>query len=120
MLVEMDGFRFRKSETAVDIARYLAAHPARGVIAMEDIWHFGGNIYLTDVANIRNVASADLAQQEYVTNLLTYGDLEYLAMKNQTIIKNGYEEVIAKSGFSEITASTGKGYQRFRLFKKGH
>jgi hypothetical protein len=120
MLFEIDGFRFRRNETAVDIARYLAAHRPRGVVALEDIWHFGGNIYLADVPNIRNISSADLAHPEDVKDLLNHDNLEYLAMQNQTLIRSGYEEIIEKSGFSEMMASPGKEYRRFRLFKKKH
>jgi hypothetical protein len=118
MLFEMDGFRFRRSETAVDIARYLAARKPQGKVALEEIWHFGGKIYLADVLNIRNISSADFANREYITNLLNRDDLEYVAMQNQTIIRNGFEKMIEKSGFSEIIASPGKEYRRFRLFKK--
>jgi hypothetical protein len=120
MLFEMDGFRFRRSETAVDIARYLAAHSPQGAVALEDIWHFGGKIYLADVPNIRDIASADLAHPEYVTNLLNRCNLEYLALRNQIITKKGYEQMIEKSCFSEIKASPGNEYRRFRLFKKNH
>jgi hypothetical protein len=118
MLFEMDGFRFRKSETAIDIARYLAARPARGVIALEEIWHFGGKIYLPDAADTRDVLSADLERTDYGADLLTNDGLEYVAMKNQTIVRNGYEELLKKSGFSEVAFGPGKGYHRFRLFKK--
>jgi hypothetical protein len=119
MLFEMDGFRFRRSETAVDIARYLAAHPPRGVAALEDIWHFGGKIYLDDIANVRDVSSTDLARPEYVANLLHQENIEYVAMQHRTIMRNGYEALFEQSGFREIFAGSRKEYGRFRLFKKG-
>ena len=49
VLSEMGGFRFHRTEAAVDLARHIAACPDVEGAVVRDLWKAGGRIYLSRV-----------------------------------------------------------------------
>jgi hypothetical protein len=90
LLFEIGGFRFRRSEDDVRLARELAAGGVR-VVAAEQAWRFGGRLYFP-----RDARVTDLLAESDVGRLACERSVEVIAVRtasdrSQEIASCGYE-----------------------------
>ncbi len=116
-LLEVDGFRFRRSEAAVDVARALVRHQAESV-AIQDPWKAGGRLYLATVPRVEALAPEDLRREDFLRSLLARRDLEYLALATQLLERAGIRELFAAEGLREVPLPRSTGSGGWALFER--
>jgi 4-amino-4-deoxy-L-arabinose transferase-like glycosyltransferase len=117
-LVELDGFRFRRYESAVDIARFVRDRAEVSGIAIQQIWRAGGQIYLWRIPNVLNIPFDRLNERAYVWRFLTKPEIQYVAMAAKDVERHDYAGLLEENGFREVAVSPHREYQLYRLFER--
>ncbi|MFH1279789.1 MAG: glycosyltransferase family 39 protein [Candidatus Eisenbacteria bacterium] len=121
-LLEIDRFRFRRSETAVEAARWISrSGPVRGV-AVVQFWKAGGLLYLWRVPVIEEIARENLGDREYISGVMARPEIEYFLLPQKDIDRYEYGPLLLDSGYSEIEFThrvTNNNYRLFRRIRRG-
>lgn len=117
VLLEMDGARFRRSESAIDAARYVARQNAVEAVALEQSWQAGGRLYLSHVPNLLDVSPDTAAHPAALSALLTSRHVDYLGLNHQTVERLGYERLLRRIGYEEVHFG-GRTARQYRLFSR--
>ncbi|MGE5346674.1 MAG: glycosyltransferase family 39 protein [Acidithiobacillales bacterium] len=117
VLFELDGFRFRRSESGVEVGRFLAEQRTPGPVAIEQAWKAGGNLYLwpTRVEDIDTTRTGD---PEYVRGFLDRPEVRWVALRDRSVRENGLAPLLEGSGFFEVRFSCRTQRAEYRLFRK--
>ena len=118
LLFEMDQYRFRRSESAVVVAKYLRKQGHVNHAAVQQIWRAGGSLYLHGIPVREDLANDSIGDSGYFQSVLERPGLEYIALKDSDIKKYGYETVLAAKGFREVFLSRNIKRERYRLFRR--
>ena len=116
-LLEADGYRFRRSESAVEMARYLATRGEPGSVAIEQSWKAGGRIYLGPIP-LEDVDGLRMADKDAFRKLLAGTDASWIGLRSATVRRAGYEELLRAAGFSEVAFTTRTRRLEYRLFHR--
>jgi hypothetical protein len=98
---EADGFRFRRSEAGVDVAKYIRKHPNITSIAIEQSWRLGGKIYLQYISNFLEISPDSIGDLKYFKGILTTPGLQLVALKEKDLKKYNYLPLLEREGFKE-------------------
>jgi|GEM_PF-1993305 len=116
-LLQLDGFRFRRSESGVEAARFLARQNIVGVVGIEQGWKTGGSLYLypTVWEDLNRRLMDDPA---YMRGFLVRPDMNWVALQEGTIRKNHYEALFGECGFVEVRYSERTRRKEYHLFHR--
>jgi hypothetical protein len=116
---ELDGFRFRRSEGAVRIARHLSgAAPADGIV-IEQAWKAGGRLYLWRNRNVRDLQTERAGDSLYVETSVSPEAVRWVALRRKNVAKYGYDPLLARFGYREVNVPGNRGRSEYRLFHRG-
>jgi hypothetical protein len=116
-LLELDGFRFRRSEAAVDVARHVVARRASAV-AIEAPWRAGGRLYLTPIEHVEELAREDLEREDFLRKFLARRDLEYVGVSLYTLERKGLRAAFSASGLREVPLPRRAGFDAWVLYER--
>jgi hypothetical protein len=112
-LFEIDGWRFRRSESAVDVARYLSRQADVRDVAMEDGKTVtGADLYLAARANVVNIDPRELGDPGYLRASLRRPEAQYLVLSERSLALYGCRELLRTAGYLGVPASTTYGVFR--------
>jgi len=118
-LYEASGFRFRRSESAVDAARYIRQKGNVAHIAFQQAWKSGLLIYLPRTTVIEDVSPESFLSQTDRDGKPLLESVEYVAMEQKSIAEHDYETAIMQHGFTEVHFTNRRDRQgEYRLFAK--
>jgi hypothetical protein len=117
LLFEIDGFRFRRSEAGVDVAKYLSKQKNIQSAAFEQIWRGGGKIYLHKIPHVLDISPDSIGDTRYLMKIINTPGLKIVVLKENDVKKYHYDTLLIKEGFEEFHVRQ-KGRDRYRLFKK--
>ena len=118
-LYEASGFRFRRSESAVDAARYIRQKGNVAHIAFQQAWKSGLLIYLPPTTVIEDVSPESFLSQTDRDGKPLLESVQYVAMEQKSIAEHDYETAITQHGFTEVYFSNRRDRQgEYRLFAK--
>jgi hypothetical protein len=118
LALEIEGFRFRRSEAAVDVARFLAVRDDVRSVAMEDATTTTGAVlYLRPRATVVNIDGRELQEPTFLQTLLARPDTQYVVLQ----AKNATEErrtQLELAGFREIDAAGAPARESYAIFRR--
>lgn len=116
VVVEIDGFRFRRSESGVEMARYLARRPDLEILAIEDYWRAGGRLYLGKGTVLINIDSTRLSEPDYLRRMILETKAQAVGIRDKQLRGLGCEVLLESIGFQEVRFSDKKRKETYRLF----
>jgi hypothetical protein len=117
LLFEVDGFRFRRSEAGVDVAKYLTAQKNIQSVAFEQVWRAGGKIYLHKIPQVLDISPDSIGDPQYLMKIIDTPGLQIVVLKENDVKKYHYDDLLIKKGFEEFHVRQ-EGRDKYRLFKK--
>jgi hypothetical protein len=102
LLLEADGFRFRRSEPAVDAVRLVARQGPARVVALERSWMAGGHLYLRGVQSLLEIEESHLVNASALQRFLTESGPDYVGFQRGTLADRGYDALLLRLGFIEL------------------
>ncbi|MBM3286555.1 MAG: hypothetical protein FJY88_04295 [Candidatus Eisenbacteria bacterium] len=118
LLFELGGFRFSRTEGAVDMARYLASAASGDDILIEQWWKAGGRLYLWRNSRARNLDTDRLERGDPRDALSYGGGVQWVALREKSLRRLGLAPVLIEEGYSEVLSPEGARYGEYRLYRK--
>ena len=117
VLLEAQDFRFRRSESAVEVARYLARTPGEITLAVEDTFRLGNTIYFGARASLTQIDPIVLrASPDKVIEEVKESRVQFVALADADVRTSGLVRALASLGFAEIDFGGRVQYERYRLY----
>jgi len=101
-ILEIDGYRSRRSESAVDTARYITHQKGVEKIAIEQTWKAGGILYLHKIPAVLDISTDKINDTAYFSSIVTTEGLQYIILKARSISDFKLEPILAQNGFTPI------------------
>ncbi len=101
LLLEADGFRFRRSEAAVRAVASIAARERVNVAALEQSWVAGGRLFLMKTPAVLELPEQALASAEAFDGFLSAQRVELVGLTQATLRQRGYDRLLRERGFTE-------------------
>jgi hypothetical protein len=117
VLFELEGARFRRSESAVDVARYVAGQPDARQVAIEQSWRAGSNLFLGRIV-LWDLDPRRVGERPYLWSLLSRSELQYVALRDESVRKAGLESVLDSAGFVAVRIARQSTHDPYRLFRR--
>jgi hypothetical protein len=117
-VLEIDGFRFRRSESGVEMARFLARQTDVHGAAIEENWRAGGKLYLGQVSKLMNIDGARIQDQRYWLKDILKSGIDAVGLRAEHVEKYQLESFLKSYGFREVNFFPKIQRDRFRLFLK--
>jgi hypothetical protein len=102
LMLELDGFRFRRSEAAVHSARLIAALGSGRVVALEGSWRAGGRLYLREMRSVLNIEPDQLATGERFERYLNANKPDCVGLSQATLAGRRHDALLKRLGFTEL------------------
>ncbi len=118
LVLEIDGFRFRRSESGVEMARCLAGMPEPGILAIEDSWRAGGRLYFPKGTVLIDLDSTRLSEPGYLRRTILAAKARAVGIRDEKLRGSGGEEILESMDFHEVRFSGKKRKETYRLFLK--
>jgi hypothetical protein len=118
LLLEIDGYRFRRYESAVDAARYVRGQPGAASVGVEQLWRAGGRIYLWRVPAVTDISVERRSDRDYIRNVLEARDLHYVAFNSGDVDRYGYDELARTAGYVELPLASPQEREAYRLYER--
>jgi hypothetical protein len=115
-IFEIDGFRFRRSESAVEMARFLAQQSDVHGVAIEENWRAGGRLYLPNVCKLVNIDGAKIEDKAYWIKDVLRSDIDAVGLKAEHVENYQLDSFLKSCGFDEVRYPSKTKRDRFRLF----
>jgi hypothetical protein len=115
-VLEIDGFRLRRSESAVEMARFLAQQPEIQSVAIEQLWKAGGRLYLWKKQKVMDIDAALIQDQDRILQKVLKLGIQAVGMRAEHVERLGYEARLTAQGFKEVPFSNKRRSDRYRLF----
>jgi hypothetical protein len=115
-IFEIDGFRFRRSESAVEMARFLARQSDVHGVAIEEDWRAGGRLYLPNVCKLVNIDGAKIEDKAYWIKDVLKSDIDAVGLKAEHVKSYQLDSFLKSCGFEEVRFLAKTKRDRFRLF----
>jgi Alg9-like mannosyltransferase family len=108
------GYHIRPSDSQVRLAKELGGRSGGG-IALEQVWRFGGHLYLPSTTAILDVGPDTFQGSSEFQNLVADGSVRMAAISDRTCERTSCEEMFRGAGFEEVEteASRRAGYRVF-------
>jgi hypothetical protein len=117
-LLEVEGFRFRRSESAIDVARFLAGRDARAVAMEDGTTTSGATLYLRPRATVVNLEPQRLAVASYLWGVLEQPHTQYVVLRGRSL-RPTHLSLFAEAGFAEVAGPNPRRGDRYRIFQRG-
>jgi len=117
-ILEIGGFRFRRSESAVEMARYLSQQTDIHKAAIEQIWAAGGRLYLGNFTELIDIDADRIRDSRYFYSQVRKDGLEAVGLRAENAERLGYSSLLKSLGFKEVHFSKKKRLDSYRLFLK--
>ena len=117
-LFETNGYYFQKSESGVEMARFLFKQPDNQGVSVEEIWRAGGMLYLWEKYPLENIDQASLSDREGFISKITKESVIWVGIRDKSVKKHGYDTLLNDLGFTEVAFSRHTWRETYRLFKK--
>ena len=115
-IVEVDGFHFRRSESGVEMGRYLARLSGFRVLAIEDYWRAGGRLYFVNNPVLINLDSTRLAEPDYLRQTILENEAQAVGIRDEHVREFGCKAILESLAFQEVRFSDKKRKETYRLF----
>jgi 4-amino-4-deoxy-L-arabinose transferase-like glycosyltransferase len=117
--LEIEGFRLRRTESGVEMARFLAHRADLRSVAIEDAWKAGGRLYLWRYQTIMNIDETLFLKPEQLIQEVKAKDVQAIGLTDEHVRGLKYEDLLRSHGYEEVSFSGKKRLHRYRLFIKG-
>lgn len=117
ILFELDGFRFRRSEDAVDLARFLNSKDGVSAVAIQQLWKTGDRLYMNHIESIDDISPAYIGDFQYIREKIQSPKLQFVALQKRDLKRYGYLSLLRESGYQEVTFPTNWERNQYRLFQ---
>ena len=115
-LLELEGFRFRRSEAAVDVARFLASREGVRNVAMEDgTTTTGATLYLRPPIRVVDIDMRRL-DAAYFWGMLVRPDAQYVVLRESSL-RPLYLDLLRQAGYINVIAPEGD-KERYGIFAR--
>jgi hypothetical protein len=118
ILFELDGFRFRRSEAAVDMAVFLNDRAKGSGVAIEQVWKAGGRLYMSRVKKIEDISPALVNDPQYVRKKIENPQIEFVALQKKDLQRYKYLNLIKQNGYREIQFTRRTDRNEYCLFRR--
>lgn len=118
IIFEIDGFHFKRSESAVDIARYLSFQSEIETVAIEQIWKAGGKLYLRKIPKIKDINTEKVQDKQYIITNFLKANIQWIAFRNETVNRYSLDILLINNGYEEVILSRKRQKIGYRLFRK--
>ena len=119
LLLEMEGFRFRRSEAAIDVARFLATRPGVHSVAMEEgTTTSGATLYLRPPMEVINIERGRLDEAAYLWAILTRPGAQYVVLRDGSL-RPAYRDLLREAGYSKVPGPEPRRGEPLRIFVRG-
>jgi hypothetical protein len=115
-IFEIDGFRFRRSESGVEMARFLARQSDVHGVAIEEDWRAGGRLYLGKISKLVNIDGARVGDKAYWLKDVLKSDIDAVGLKAEHAKSYHLDSFLKSCGFEEVRFFSKTRRDRFRLF----
>jgi len=116
LITEIDGFRFAKSESGVEMARYLAQRSDIKILAIEDSWRAGGRLYFGKNTDLIDFDSTYLANPDLLKRMILEKKPWAIGVRNEHFRGSDCAALLESMGFQETRFSNKKRKDTYRLF----
>ena len=107
-LFEIDGWRFRRFEGAVDVARALSQNSDVRDVAMQEAGTVtGATLYLAETADAVNIDSRRLCEADYLKAIVSRPTAQYVVLSESSLGACTCREVLAAAGYIEQFVQAG-------------
>lgn len=117
-VLEVDGFRLRRTESGVEMARFLARQTDLRGVAIEELWKAGGRLYLWRFQTIINIDDALLQHPDRLIQQLKIKDIQAIGLRDEHVRGLKYDDLLRSHGFNEVSFTQKKRLHQYRLFLK--
>jgi hypothetical protein len=114
--LEIDGFRLRRTESGVEMARFLARRADLRSVAIEDAWKAGGRLYLWRYQTIMNIDETRLRHPEQLIREVETRNIQALGLTEEHIRGLQYDDLLRSHGYHEVSFAKKKRRPQYRLF----
>jgi hypothetical protein len=118
LIVEIDGFHFRRSEAGIETARYLAGFPSLKVLAIEDYWRIGGRLYLAKDTVLYNIDATRLPEPDYLRRMILEKEPQAVGIRAEYFREAKEGALLQALGFEEAKYTERRRPETYRLFIK--
>ena len=118
ILFEVNGFYFARSESGVEMARFLYHQPNNEGVAVDDIWRAGGRLYLLRKPAVINIDESLIRDRDALLASLREIPVGWVGIRDKYIKQYGYDALLEESGYKEVRFSHKIRQETYRLFKK--
>jgi hypothetical protein len=118
ILFEFSDFQFHRSESGVEMARFLYHQPNNTGVAVDDLWRAGGRLYLYRKHVIINIDEASIRDKEKLLSHLKENKVDWIGIRDKNVKQYGYDTFLHGFGYLEIEFSDKLRLETYRLFRK--
>ena len=115
-LMSINGYHVRRSDAAVSLARSIAGTPGVSSVAVEQLWRWGGRIYLRGVPALQEL-DGRLARPEDLATLAQDTSISILALRTETCARLGCAEALRGAGLEERVSAESSDAE-YRVFSR--
>jgi len=116
IIFEVNGFHFQRSESGIQMARYLANQTNVSSVAIQQIWRAGGKLYLWKIPKLDNINEKDLHDKQHFQTKYLNNGYQWLALKKTDVKRYEYDFFLSERGFKEVAFSQKKRKDSYQLF----
>lgn len=116
IVFEVNGFHFRRSESGVEMARFLAAQKNVSSVAIQQIWRAGGKLYLWKIPKLDNINEENIHDKQYFKNKYLNNDYQWIALRKTDVKRYEYDSFLSQRGYKEIVFSQREREDPYQLF----
>jgi hypothetical protein len=117
ILLELDGFRVRRTEAAVDMARFINEQGTSGA-AIQQIWKTGGRIYMPHVQRLDDISPEFISDPKYLHKKISDPGIQFVALQKKDVKRYGYSEMLIQNGYQEASFPTASDRNEYLLFRR--
>ena len=118
VLFELDGFRFKRTEREVDIARHIVQQPTLSGAAIEQSWRTGRQLYLWKLPVLKEIFVGNIMDRDYVLKQISDNDVGWAALSKRDIDRYGYGGDLEKLGYNRIRLREKDEKRMYCLYKR--
>ena len=120
VLPELGGFRFHRTEAAVDLARHIAAQANVEGAIVHDLWKAGGRIYLSRVPALVNLTDDSLSDLDALERTISNPRMRFVGLRERALRSPEVQRMLEAAGFDEVAFTARRDRNDYRLFERRH
>ena len=118
LLLEFDGYRFKRTENGVDVARNIRNQTKLEGAAIEQNWRAGRLLYLWELPVLKEIAPGRITDRNHVIEQISGNDIKWAALTARTIKRYHYDQDLASLGYHEVKLTEEVKRGSYRLYKR--